>query len=48
MKSKEIEFVGRITKMKDRLYIEIPKDSRKAFEEFSKDSLVVKVRKILG
>ncbi len=48
MKSKEIEFVGRITKMKDRMYIEIPKDSRKAFEEFSKDSLIVKVRKVLG
>jgi hypothetical protein len=48
VKSKEIEFVGRITKMKDRLYIEIPKDYRKAFEEFSKDSLVVKVRKVLG
>jgi hypothetical protein len=48
VKSKEIEFVGRITKMKDRLYIEIPKDHRKAFEEFSKDSLVVKVRKVLG
>jgi len=48
VKSKEIEFVGRITKMKDRMYIEIPKDSRKAFEEFSKDSLIVKVRKVSG
>jgi hypothetical protein len=48
VKSKEIEFVGRITKMKDRMYIEIPKDSRKEFEEFSKDSLIVKVRKVLG
>jgi hypothetical protein len=48
VKSKEIEFVGRITKMNDRMYIEIPKDSRKAFEEFSKDSLIVKVRKVLG
>jgi bifunctional DNA-binding transcriptional regulator/antitoxin component of YhaV-PrlF toxin-antitoxin module len=46
--SKEIEFVGRITKMKDRMYIEIPKDYRKAFGEFSKDSLIVKVRKVLG
>ena len=34
--------------VKDRMYIEIPKDSRKAFEEFSKDSLIVKVRKVLG
>jgi hypothetical protein len=48
VKNKKIELVSRITKMKDRMYIEIPKGSRKAFEEFSKDSLIVKVRKVLG
>jgi hypothetical protein len=48
VKNKEIEFVSRVSKMKDRLYIEIPKDYRKAFEEFSKDSLIVKVTKVLG
>jgi len=43
------EFVGRVTRMGERLYIEIPKNKRQLFGDLdSGEPLHVKVTKVLG
>lgn len=44
-----VEFVSHITRMKDRLYIEIPKDYRDTFTRLSRgEPLRVNVTKVIG